>query len=373
MFKDCKPTKFVAGKFAKLGEFNPQFGTYDYCVITIWSAGDKLQRYKRLKDTILRVAPLESDQCFRVSHDAKSIYYMGQQDDKKKLVIVWLKDLTHNIVDLGAEAAKIETLEDSSLFKHYLCYATKRKVVIPEKTRDLWHYTKDFHVIDLIRQHVVWTLNDCEKLFFVGREASKMPSLTFTESKVKLRPLGDVPSDDEGDQATEWPLTLEETDVEVDSEPLNAEIFDKYFLGILAVKTTIQDEEDDKKDGDEDEKVEEEKKEDEKVEEEKKDEKGDEKEPTKKVVTRKYVNAYAVHWKRPIDERLKCFSHKFDVTKTAADETGNAQDKRETVTSESNKQEEGRKLMRLEENPILIVTDHNLRHMFVIVKGLKGD
>jgi hypothetical protein len=67
---------------------------------------------------------------FRVGHDAKRLYYIGALNGKNKLVIVWLHDLSHEFLDLGPDADKIESLEDSSLFKDFLCYAIKRRVEI---------------------------------------------------------------------------------------------------------------------------------------------------------------------------------------------------------------------------------------------------
>ena len=74
-------------------------------------------RYTRLKDTTLRVPPLPTDCKFRVGHDAKRLYYIGILNGKKKLVVIWLKDLSHSWVDLGPHADQIMTLEDSSLFR----------------------------------------------------------------------------------------------------------------------------------------------------------------------------------------------------------------------------------------------------------------
>ena len=58
-------------------------------------------RYTRLKDTIMRIPPVANDCMFRVGHDAKRVYYLGEEKGKKKLVVIWLKDLSHYFFDLG--------------------------------------------------------------------------------------------------------------------------------------------------------------------------------------------------------------------------------------------------------------------------------
>lgn len=56
------------------------------------------------------------------------MYYIGELNGKKKLVIIWLKDLSHSFVDLGPHADQIMTLEDSSLFRNYLCYRVEERI-----------------------------------------------------------------------------------------------------------------------------------------------------------------------------------------------------------------------------------------------------
>jgi len=62
-----------------------------------------LMRYTRLKDTTLRVPPLANDCKFRIGHDAKRLYYIGDLEGKRKLVIIYLKDLSHEFVDINSE------------------------------------------------------------------------------------------------------------------------------------------------------------------------------------------------------------------------------------------------------------------------------
>jgi len=62
------------------------------------------------------VPPSVCDEEYRVGNDAKRLYYIGKLDGVNKLVIVWLKDLTHTFMDLGPNADKIDSLKGSSLF-----------------------------------------------------------------------------------------------------------------------------------------------------------------------------------------------------------------------------------------------------------------
>lgn len=148
MFKG-KSIKFTASPFDKLGQHNEKLGTNDYCCISLWSSGGKQQRYTRLKDTTLRVPPTGNNRKFRVGHDAKRLYYLGEMDGVKKLVLIYLKDLTHEFLDLGTDAAKIVSLEGSSLFKDYICYAIKEKQEdVKNIGKKMWRYTKNFTVFN---------------------------------------------------------------------------------------------------------------------------------------------------------------------------------------------------------------------------------
>ena len=149
MFGEKKPIKFAAGKFEVQGQHNPKLGTNDYCCISLWSAGGSLMRYTRLKNSIIRVPPIDGDQMFRVGHDAKRLYYIGVEDGVKKLVIVWLKDLSHRFISLGETGQKIETLEHSSLFRNYLCFQVAEREEKKVKTRLFYRMKKNFFVIDI--------------------------------------------------------------------------------------------------------------------------------------------------------------------------------------------------------------------------------
>ena len=110
MFKK-KPTKLVAKKAKVDGEDNQKLQTTESCNISIWSSSLALLRYRRLKNTIIPVPCLTSDQRFRVSHCAKRLFYLGIVQGVKKLVVVYIKDLSYIVYDLGANSADIVTLE----------------------------------------------------------------------------------------------------------------------------------------------------------------------------------------------------------------------------------------------------------------------
>ena len=114
-----------------------------------------------------------------MGHDAKRIYYIGELDGEKTLCIIYLKDLSHKYIKLGKHANKIETLEDSSLFKHYLCYRLTEKVEKKIRNRKCQKLIKNFYVFDFKKQEIVWELPDCEDILFVGKNAAKLPMVEF--------------------------------------------------------------------------------------------------------------------------------------------------------------------------------------------------
>ena len=100
MFKDVKPTEFMAGDFEQEAHHNSELETKEYCCISIWSSGGRLMRFTRLKDTTISAPPLANDQTFRIAHDAKRLYYLGMHKGKKKLIVVWLQNLSYQILGL---------------------------------------------------------------------------------------------------------------------------------------------------------------------------------------------------------------------------------------------------------------------------------
>ena len=146
-------------------------------------------RYKRLKDQQIHIPPLKNDQKFRLSHDAKRVYYLGEEKGKRKLVIVWLSSLSYKFVDLGEQADKIESFQDSSLFDRYLCYVIKREK--KEKINNVEYYklVKDYFVIDLEtpKKKIIWELPECEAVFFKGVNASGIEMIEYKELKLENR------------------------------------------------------------------------------------------------------------------------------------------------------------------------------------------
>ena len=176
---DAPPVKFLAGNMESTGMYNPKTETNDFCCVAIWSSGGKRMRYTRLKDTTLRMPPLAADQQFRVGHDAKRIFYIGELDGVKQLCIIYLKDLSHKYIKLGKHASQIDTLQDASLFKHYLCYRLTEKVEKKIRNKKCQKLIKNFYVFDLKKQEIVWELPDCENILFVGKNAQKLDMVAY--------------------------------------------------------------------------------------------------------------------------------------------------------------------------------------------------
>jgi len=74
--------------------------------------------------------------------------------------------LTHEFIDLGPDANKIISLEGSSLFGDYICYAIREKIEVSGQGRKMWRYTKNFSVLNIRTQEKVWELPDCESVLF---------------------------------------------------------------------------------------------------------------------------------------------------------------------------------------------------------------
>ena len=166
MFRD-KPIHFMAGNLEMEAHQNAELDTKEYCCISIWSSGGRLMRFIRLKDTTIPAPPLAKDQTFRIAHDAKRLYYLGMHQGVKKLVVVWLKDLSYQFFDLAGDQ-DIETFEDSSLIRNFICYRKDKH--IETKQKGLYRIEKDFFVLDIKKQEVVWKMPNSEKFFFSGKD-----------------------------------------------------------------------------------------------------------------------------------------------------------------------------------------------------------
>ena len=128
----------------------------------------------------------------------------------KKLVTVYLKDLSHKFVDLGPDAEKIETLAESSLFRDYLCYAVKEKQETKVKDRTFYKYIKNFGVINIQTAEKVWDLPDCEDVFYKGTNAAELDEVEFIDRKIKLRAEDEPETEWESDDEDGPALILDE-------------------------------------------------------------------------------------------------------------------------------------------------------------------
>ena len=318
MFGKNPPVKFAAGPFEVLGQHNHKLETNDYCCISIWSTGGPQMRYTRLKDTTLRVPPITNDCKFRVGHDAKRLYYIGELDGKKKLVVIWLKDLSHTWLDLGPHADQITTLEDSSLFRNYLCYRVEQRIETKQKTRLFYHIQKNFHVLNIKTGEVVWDLPDCENVFFAGQLASKLKSVEFVPRKIKLRKPDESESEFEAEgsdsEAEACKLVLEDEDTDDEEVEFDEDGFKKLSKGIMVIKSNEEEvvppaAEKDKEKNDE-EKGEEDKAGDDK-------DAGDEEKAEKdKKVLMKFFRAYFPQWRKKVSKKRMFWQTSIEVKST---------------------------------------------------------
>lgn len=177
-------------------------------------------RFTRLKDTIVPIAPLSNDMKFRVAHDAKRLYYCGEQNGVKRLVIVHMKDLSYEVVDLGAEASNIFTLEKSSLFRNFLCYMREEKKEFTVKERVFYKMVQNFFVIDLANKKLIWELPNCETVFFLGQDSLELNDVDFKDRKEKLRAPDEEQSEfEDGDE--DGPRLVLDDDADTEDDELS--------------------------------------------------------------------------------------------------------------------------------------------------------
>lgn len=86
------------------GELNAPHEVIEQCNFSIWSSSNTLVRYRRLKDVTIPIPCLASDHAFRIANDAKRLYYLGVQNGINKLVVVYIRDLSYKVYDLGVKA-----------------------------------------------------------------------------------------------------------------------------------------------------------------------------------------------------------------------------------------------------------------------------
>ena len=90
MFGTNKPVKFTAAHSKMFGNVNKNLNVYEYVCFSIWRNSGSELRFSRLKDTVIPIAPVQSETRFRTSHSSKSVYYLGEEpiDDKGNTKIV---------------------------------------------------------------------------------------------------------------------------------------------------------------------------------------------------------------------------------------------------------------------------------------------
>lgn len=107
-------------------------------------------------------------------------------------------------------------------------------------------------MINIRTQKKVWTLPDCEKVFFRGSNASEKEMVEFVDRKIKLRNKDDTTYEEEGDDY----ITLEEESVQKVrdyAEDENDMKINDLHRGIMVIKSEFKEEEI-KKDKDDEEK-----------------------------------------------------------------------------------------------------------------------
>ena len=170
-----------------------------------------------------------------MGHDAKRIYYIGDDHGTKKLVIIWLKDLSHKFISLGDHADKIESFQDSSLFKHYLCYVVKRRVEEKINKAQYYKYVKDFHVMNFKTGEIVWNIPESEQVFFMGKNAAELEVVEFVDRIKKLRTELEEESED---SEAEWEKERSEKGDDSGSEEGDhEELLEKIARGIMVIKS----------------------------------------------------------------------------------------------------------------------------------------
>ena len=78
MFIGKEKVKFEARSSEPIGVHNKTLDVDEYVCFSIFRTRELKLRYCRIKDTIIPIPPLSTDQKFRASHSRKSVYYIGE-------------------------------------------------------------------------------------------------------------------------------------------------------------------------------------------------------------------------------------------------------------------------------------------------------
>ena len=106
MFKNKEKIAFESKPLNPVGVLNKTLNVYEYVCFSIYRTRKQKMRYCRLQDAIIPIAPLSTDQKFRVSHSGLSAYYLGEEADyeggskKKVIVVISLQDLSYQTYDV---------------------------------------------------------------------------------------------------------------------------------------------------------------------------------------------------------------------------------------------------------------------------------
>ena len=149
-----------------------------------------------------------------------------------------MKDLSHKYIKLGKHANQINTLQDASLFKHYLCYRLTEKIEKKIRNKKCQKEIKNFFVFDLKKQEIVWELPDCENILFSGKNAQELDMVAYKERIVKLRLDEESSSEDEAEHSDEGIQIRDEDSEDIDSDGGNLE---RCHKGILVIKTSEEE------------------------------------------------------------------------------------------------------------------------------------
>jgi len=177
---------------------------------------------------------------------------------------VHLKNLDHTFHELkGAE--HVLSCKDTSLVKNHFSFPYN-VLNDDENSASLSKYTRKFDVYDLTKQEVVWSIPNCQSLFFRGVDSSELQPIKFkpVENKLKKNRGSESESEEEENEGDEPEFGFTEEPMDANGEDMPEQ------YGICAVITTLKEEEIEDKDDDKKEKDDEKKDKDEEEHKEKK-------------------------------------------------------------------------------------------------------
>ena len=174
MFIKRHPIRFTSEEEQPTGCSNTSLNVHEYVCFSLWRNGGNDVRYCRLKDTIIPIPPVSTDQRFYSSHSCMSVYYLGQEtlDSSKKpvLVVISLRDFSYKTYDLSGANYDFKHLRNSSLIMNdkALSFQHIQNVRGSSNVKQISCYS----VLDLEKKEIVWRLDNVERVFF---KAQKKP------------------------------------------------------------------------------------------------------------------------------------------------------------------------------------------------------